>query len=510
MKIVVVEDEVRIREGIQTLLDMLDDNYEFAGEAENGKLGLELIQKVHPDLVITDIRMPDMDGLTMLETIKSAGEKAKAIVVSAYSEFEYARTAMKLGVTEYLLKPISVDEFSKALNNVKIQMEKEASMQPEAVGTIEQVIGGILYGQIKLDESIRSYLYTRYEVDESKNCIEICVYMGNNYKSSAEKVQHVWKNLLEERGDLKFCIVRADYEQSLLIFIYQYDNAKDVERRIQCWMLQNQKEDRNFENIGWILVDKLDSLKECFETIYNYMDWNIALGSGVMISYPKITQVRTEVCSYPMNLENSLKTELCTGNMSRVEKTVSAFHRYFSGEKVYNPKDIKECYVRFMWAVINISKEIDMLDYQQLNQQALLDRIMNSRTQKELEEATCELMGKIQIKNADEDISHLTVKRVKSMVHEYYQSGITLEEIAQKLDITPEYLSTQFHKVVGETFSNYVKNYRMGKAKELLLGTQLKLYEVAEQVGYSDGKYFSRVFKECTGYLPAEYRKTHK
>lgn len=90
------------------------------------------------------------------------------------------------------------------------------------------------------------------------------------------------------------------------------------------------------------------------------------------------------------------------------------------------------------------------------------------------------------------------------MIHEFYQTGITLDEIARRLDVTPEYLSSQFHKVTGETFSAYMRNYRIQKAKELLLGTQMKLYEIAEAVGYSDGKYFSKVFRECTGCLPAE------
>jgi two-component system response regulator YesN len=85
-----------------------------------------------------------------------------------------------------------------------------------------------------------------------------------------------------------------------------------------------------------------------------------------------------------------------------------------------------------------------------------------------------------------------------------------LDEIGVKLNLTPEYLGTLFHKEIGMTFSNYMKNYRIGKARELLCGTQLKLYEIAQQVGYADPKYFSKVFKEVTGQLPGEYRKTYK
>lgn len=116
----------------------------------------------------------------------------------------------------------------------------------------------------------------------------------------------------------------------------------------------------------------------------------------------------------------------------------------------------------------------------------------------------------LKIKKQNEDIENINVRRAVAIIHEFYRTGITLDEIAVKLGITPEYLGTQFHQEMGVNFSAYIKKYRMNKAKELLLGTQLKLYEIAEMVGYSDAKYFSRVFKAETGQLPAEYRKTHK
>lgn len=96
------------------------------------------------------------------------------------------------------------------------------------------------------------------------------------------------------------------------------------------------------------------------------------------------------------------------------------------------------------------------------------------------------------------------------MIHEFYADGITLSEIADRLNLTQEYLGSQFHKEVGENFSTYIRNYRLSKAKELLIGTQLKQYEIAEKVGYTDAKYFARVFKECVGMSPAEYRKSHR
>ena len=506
MRIAVVEDEIRIREGIRDLINMLEGEWEFAGEAENGRAGLELLKREQPEVVITDIRMSDMDGLEMLEAAAAAGLKTKAVVLSAYSEFEYARTAMKLGVTEYLLKPVSIDEFFKALDHLKTQIEKERMRQPDTLGSLEQVLGAIVYGQLAPDEDIRAYLRSRYQVEEGRDFLEICVYLGDHYLSEADRIRRNWERLLTHAGATGYSILKTEYEKSILAVIYGYESEQKVRRTVQRELMYTREE---LGAAGMIAVPGLDRLREGFETIYSYMDWNVTLGRGVLITWPQVTRMQTMVCVYPLELENSLKAELCLGKIQKAEEIVRKFHEYFSEDKLYAPKDVKECYIRFLWAAIGVMKEIDLLDYRSLNQQSILDGIMASRSRRELEEITGEVFSHLQ-DGGEDNVDHLTVKRVKSMIHEFYQTGITLEEIARKLDVTPEYLSSQFHRIVGETYSNYMKNYRIQKAKELLIGTQMKLYEIAEAVGYSDGKYFSKVFKECTGYLPAEYRKANK
>ena len=141
----------------------------------------------------------------------------------------------------------------------------------------------------------------------------------------------------------------------------------------------------------------------------------------------------------------------------------------------------------------------------------MLESIMEAKNHQELEAVSDSLTEKIRPASEDnKEVIRLTVKRAKSMIQEFYQTGITLDEIAGKLDITPEYLGNLFHQDMGITFSGYIRDFRINKAKELLIGSQLKLYEIAEQVGYSNAKYFSRVFRDSVGQLPAEYRKTHK
>ena len=168
MRIVIVEDESRIREGLSKLLRKIDPSYEVVGEAENGKTGLALVREQKPDLVITDIKMPEMDGLAMLESMQEEGLLIKAIVLSAYSEFAYAQQAIHLGVNEYILKPVSVGELSQSLKNVEEQLREEKKNKrehPSTLRSLENISYGLLMGTITLDKELCQFLDSQYQVD---------------------------------------------------------------------------------------------------------------------------------------------------------------------------------------------------------------------------------------------------------------------------------------------------------------------------------------------------------
>ena len=507
MKVIIVEDEVRIREGLEKLLSKLNKDIEIVGEAENGELGLELLRNLKPDMVITDIMMPKMDGLEMLENMVAEGIQTRAVVLSAYSEFEYARKAMKLGVTEYLLKPISYNDFAQAVDNCILQIEKDRREKPARIGTIEQIISEIVDGRLEIDTEINTYLKNNYSITDTTPLAAAYVYLGNLFNDKAEETRDNLNHTLTLYPGIKYCIIEQLHRNSLVVVFYGYDSAKDLERWIQQQMMRSNS---LYSSLGFVEVPSLGELEDGLNKLYPYMDWNITLGKDVLISYPAITKVQTVSCIYPIELETKMKVALCAAQWDNVDVLMSDFHTAFKDGNVYIPKEIKECYVRFLWAFIGIAKEIGRFNGDGFDQQKLLQMIMNAKTSGELETAAGYLIDAVRPKETDDEAMHLTVKRVRSMIHEFYSSGITLDEIADRLNVTPEYVGTLFHREMGQTFSNYMKSYRMNKAKELLCSTSLKLYEISERVGYTDPKYFSKVFKEVTGQLPNEYRKTYK
>lgn len=508
MKFVIIEDEVRIREGIIRLLAKMNPEFEIVGEAENGIQGLELINEQKPDVIITDIRMPCMDGLAMLKEVYQSGSKIKSIVLSAYSDFDYARQAIHLGVTDYLLKPVVLSEFQQAIENVISQLELDRMQKPRQLGTLERIMEGILSGSLKPDEEILAFLEQQHHITDKTHLAVICFYLGTLQEEKMEKTQSRLMEMLRQKKELSYCVIKTMHKKSLIAVVYGYENGHMLERWMQYQIL-NSREKQLQVGIGWTEVSDIRNLKQQFDALYPYLDWNLTLGGEVVISYPKITKIQTVPCIYPVKVEDRLKLAVCAGRREEVLSCMKDFHAFFQSGQVYEPRQIKECYVRFLWAFIGIAAEVGTGREKPVGQQKLLERIMGAKTSNELK-AVMEEMTDSLLSGNDNEITHLTVKRAVSMGQEFYGSGITLDEIADKLNITPEYLGTLFARQMGVNFSTYMKNYRMAKAKELLIGTSLKLYEIADKVGYSDARYFSRVFKECFGQLPAEYRKTHK
>jgi two-component system response regulator YesN len=512
MRIVVVEDEIRIREGICNLLVKMFPQHEVAGSATNGKEGLELILEQSPDLVITDVKMPIMDGLTMLSVLHEKKIKCKAIVLSAYMEFTYAQQAIRWGVSEYLVKPLVVNEFVQAIKNTEIQLEELQKQNSKTLERFDNILLGIIFGGIEVDEGLITFVKNKYGIEQDTKFSEVQIYLGKQYDTKLEATKRNLATFLSERKNLSYYLLEIPKDKLVLAILYGYKEEQEIERWFQMGVIsQNRGIGVADCNFGWINTVGMKELRVNYHKLLQNMDWNITFGNQIIISYPKIMNVQTTLCIYPIDIENRLKAALCSYNRNKVYKCLEQFVEHFDTGNVYDPKNIKECYVRFIWAVINVAKEINILNYDQIEQKKLLEKIMGSMNKEELKDVMEEVFLCIKDDQyAEKAELSLNVKKAENMILEYYKTGITLEEIAEKLNLTPEYLSNQFHLEKGVKFSTFIREFRIMKAKELLIGSKLKVCEVAERVGYFDAKYFSKVFRENTGQLPAEYRKTNK
>ena len=187
MKAVVIEDEILIREGLCKLMKKMFPEIEVTGTAGNGQEGLLCIERDKPDMIITDIRMPVMDGLEMITKMQESGIFPKVIVLTAYSEFSYAQQAVKLGVSDYIIKPVVVQEFVRTIRKIQNLYEQEQKRTPDTMGSLENIVSGILYGTSILDEEMESFLDKKYGIEKDMPLIELLVYMGESFEAERER-----------------------------------------------------------------------------------------------------------------------------------------------------------------------------------------------------------------------------------------------------------------------------------------------------------------------------------
>lgn len=514
MRIVVVEDEDRIREGIIKLLNKISPFYEVVGEAEDGLAGLERISELKPDLVITDIKMPEMGGIEMLMQLKERGIKHRSVILSGYSDFEYAQKAIKTGVCEYLLKPVTAKDLEQVLKNVEKEISMEQMLeakQPYALNSLEYIFHNIVINDFREDPELHNYLHEIYGVDAKGDFVAVSIYLGSGFEEAKSRVKQRVAALLDKVRDIKYCLLELVLHAELIAVIYRYKDPHELEKYFQNIVIKEvQREGIPGSVFGMIPFKDLNDFKHSLQTLRKELKWSIVLGEDILISFPKTRQINSRIIQYPIDIESNAKAAVYAFDLSRLQKNFEEFLAWWRRE-LYQPAGVIEAFIRFASTLINAVKEINYELFDRINQSESLQRIMDAITWEELKKALLEILQKLSSYQGREiPVLGLVVKKTLSLVDEFYRDGITLEEIAARLKITPEYLGSLFLKEMGMHFSTYIKDYRITKAKELLVGSNLKTYEIAGKVGYPDPKYFSRVFKEATGLTPGAYQKTYK
>jgi len=514
MRIVVVEDEKKSRRGLIQLIGRISSNYLVVGEADNGLYGIEVILREKPDLVIVDIKMPQMNGLDMLQQLREKGLKIKAIVLSGFSDFNFAQKAIKLGIYEYLLKPITVEELKETLINIEKEIETEKLLclkSSQGLSSINNSLQRLALESAEETQSILLDLKVIYGVNIDDSFTVITVYLGDNMRLNKEAVDGILKERLDRFEGIDYYIFQVDVHNEIVVLINGKENFSELEKYTQNVILKELHR-KNIMNVimGWIPFEGLHNLKDSLTILRKELKWSIVLGEDVLVSYPKTQKIHTNEVQYPVDIENKTKAAAYSLDVKALQDTTQEFLNWWRKD-LFRPSEVIEAFLCFESAIINVLKEVDYELFSRINQKETLKKVMDSLTWGEIKGTLTEIVEKVSaFISCNEKVYSLTIKKALSIINRQYMEGITLDEVASKLRITPVYLSTLFNREVGQNFSVYIKEFRIYKAKELLIKSNLKTYEIAERVGYSDPKYFSRVFKEISGFSPGEYQKAYK
>lgn len=497
MRILVVEDEIRIRKGLTNLIEKHTE-HTVVGQASNGAEGKEMALLYVPDLIITDIRMPVMDGLEMMKQLKELSDDWRFVILSGYSEFEYAKKALQYGADDYLVKPLAPEDVMKLFDTIEERIRKERQKSQE-----------------KPEKILRNYLIEKEEIsideikkacgfEQEKELYLICAYVGNISKDARnnciERITDLKNRLKNEK--IVFFFTESTRE---LIILMERKNSSFIKKELEEKLLKRKQNDKIWVWTGEA-VGSDDNLRSKYEHIREFYEYALVIDTNQILDQKIINEcnvIKQELSpKYKKNIQNYFFKKDKENFKNEINNFLNDMRHMQE-----RPGKIKEEYIQMAYFLSGIAKENDSRIYSQVQDLNIIQNIGNSVTQKEIEELFIQITD-IFINNMGEhnNISNYVILRAIDYIRNHYQEGISLDAVSESLNITPEYLSTLFNREMGENFTVFLKKFRISHAKRLLKETDKKIYEIAIEVGYSDPKYFNRVFKEEEGISPGDFR----
>lgn len=536
-RMIVVDDKEDIIQGIQAMGQWDDIGIVISGCAHDGQEALKLIEKNEPHIVITDIKMPIMDGLQLTESIKRMSPEIKVVILSGYDEFQFAQQALKLGAEEYLLKPIRIHQLKEVILRVIRKLDEELARKEEEAKLLERLQQSLpllrnKYFQQLLVEPAGIH---EEEVARRLNFLEVNLY------------SHHLAVILVEIDHYHGIIDPDSYQQSEWLH-------REIEELEHNFNLENVKiavfTDTS-ERMGWIvsvpslnnlpeinqnifaLAEKINLLAEKKENIslsigigrfysgfsqlfHSYQDavealtHKFLLGSNQIIHIDDVLPDQKLSFIYPVEIEKKLLLNLKTGAYQETEHLLENYFEVLDHYTYSSPKFIKKSLMGFILSLSRVLLELN-IDEESVteNNDDLLTQITKFDTLDEIKKWIRKIVVKINLISSSEKKHKAKVKmeRAKEYIAQHIADEISLNAVAHYIDLSPNYFTTLFKEYTRETFMDYVIKIRIEKARELIQTGRYKVYEVANRVGYYDARYFSEIFKKYVGVTPADYLK---
>lgn len=539
IKVFLVEDEMVIRRGIKNSIDWEKEGYIFCGEASDGELAYPMIIKEKPDILITDIRMPFMDGLELCKLVKEELPNIKILILSGYDEFDYAKEAIRLGVTEYLLKPISSGKLLEALNGVSesIRREKEdkdlvrkymeemrENTEHEKQKFFEQMIAGNL--------SMADALETgkKYEMNLSAGMYNLLLFrftLGEENRKSGELLGEAEYAIekLTERLEYVFEFQRGVEGWAFLLMA---DNEEQMSERVKELSKDLEEIMKNYSTIAYFggigqPVARLRELEESFREAERALAARFTMELNRIISVEDIRMAQNvdtlddiEITSFGEieKTRTMLEKFLNNGAEDEIDEFVDVYINELSEE---NLKSVLMRQYIIMDAYIVMMSFCEKFEGIEGEMQAQSEELKNSmktiQTLEEIKNYIRMLLKKIiGVRDTISGRRYSDIIEIaKDQIRKTYMSDeISLNTIAAEVGMSPSYFSSIFSKEMGKTFVEYLTEIRMDRAKELLMCSSMKTSEIGYEVGYKDPHYFSYIFKKTQNCTPKEFRARGK
>lgn len=527
IKLIIVDDEDITRDSLLNLIDWDELGIMVSGAAADGTEALKIYLKNGGDIVLTDIRMPRMNGIELMKELKKLDPSIIIIVLSAYDDFNYAQESLKSGAFDYILKPIEIEKLMDVMKRaVKVKKQefarkkREQLVQKQLKESLpllrEKFLSQLLSGPIpnlqekitylNLDIREKFYFVILLEIDDYAKMIE--TYSEQDIQLTDFMVINIVDETLENHKHVILSSGEGSF--TIIMTLKNKDNVKSAILKL-CENIRNNLNKfaslNVTQSIGRI-VSNLNEIHYSYKDATLAMEYKFYLGKNQIIFYDEVEPFEMEKIYYPIKLEEQLVMSIKKADIDSALKVLDEIWKSFA-EKNLAVDIIKRWCIELVALItrslVELGENPDIF-FKHTDPWSIikkLETIDDTRAWiKSMIEAVTEYIA-LKRKSRNKKIVE---KALEIVQREYANKNLTLNDIASKLYITPNYLSYLFKTETGENFTDYLTKIRISKAKELLKNLELKIYEIADAVGYADPHHFSRVFKRQEGITPAEYR----
>ena len=530
--IILVDDEEEVRKSIIKKIEWQAAGFRMVGDAENGEDAMEKIEMLEPDVVLTDIRMPYMDGLALAEKVRQRYPSMKVVIFSGYDDFEYAQRAIKLNVTEYILKPVNVEELTSILKRIKsnldleIEEKRNLSRLREKYRNSLPIIREQFFNDMvhkKLHKELVEQKLKEYDIpilgakkwvigaiDVEKEEVGEPLSLHNEEELIPISVMQIVREKLE--GYSRFALFQSASEADMVV-IAALDEDNSITGLIDV-LGDICKETKRILKVPVTIgighsCEELSGVLRAYQSAVDALGYKAIAGIGSTIYINDMEPAAAGKLEFDSVTEAELISAIKFGPEEKIEASVKSIIEKMKNAKVHHRQ--QQVYrIGVLNSIIQLMQQYDlaMEDFMggELEYMEVFDKL---KKMEEFGQWLVKIARKMNHKiNQERDMTtRQVIYEAKQYIMDHYQNpDLSVEMICRHLHMSPAYFSTMFKKETGQTYIAYLTDLRLNKAVELLKKTDDKTYIIAAKVGYQEQNYFSYVFKKKFGVSPTRFR----
>lgn len=527
IKVFICEDESIVREGLRDMIPWEKYGFEFVGDAPDGEMALPMIRKLKPDVLITDITMPFMDGLSLCKIVMGELPNIKIIIISGYSDFEYARQSIQLGVEQYLLKPVTKADMIKALEGIKQKISEESEQQ-NYISKYEQefkkferfshraFFERLVEGSLSVQEIYEQASELHLNLSANGYNFVIFTIRDANQSGYADDAANVMESLFNHFMQYPdYILFRCNLLSYAVLIKGDSENLAQLEDK--CVDVIRQHCEEADSDLEWyaavgVPTNRLSGLSQCYADAnrafaYRHLFPDKHIFTSEVFKTEQYAPSPKDLDSIdaakldPMIIRNFVRT----GTVAEVES--------FADEYITSLEVMENTFLFRYYLLLTFRVNVELALREAGVEEMDIDFSMPSAEMKidtdEIRQRFVNILNAaITIRDAEamkrsSDIIDSALRYIDS---HYTDEDISLDSVAIASNISANYLSALFSQKVGLSFVEYVTKKRMERARQLLRKTDKRSGEIASEVGYKDPRYFSFVFKKKHGCTPSQYR----